>query len=510
MTDIQLVPIDNVHPSAYNPRITDPLRLRIIELSLRKLGFVSPICADANGEILSGHQRYLVATEQLGLTHVPVMYTKPMALDKRRNINVVFNRATNDLARSATPTSITDVLNQMDIFAMGEALPDKTPDQMYPCMATQRVPLQNLITANAGRWVDYARNISKTLANTTNIVLPIVATPDYVVTNGIGRLQYLAEKNIQVADVVFITHEEARFADAMLNYLSMDFDIHTRYADVLRHNSFRRTRNGTGNLATGHLSKMKLKNNASFDFDSPHHIEKWRGIYGETVLDFWAGWRYLTKLKPAGIRVDVFEPYCIRAGSNDVIDREESVRVAREFLACVRQGIQWDSMFLSAVMNSVPFAKDREHIITILSALCSPKTTLHSYTTSTVSSNIRNTKGNQQLNANALDSTIFALDYEPNILLGEFDRLPKVQKFFGVSEYSELHEIGFLSVRTYQRDGLVFAECKTPKPISRKRLREALEFEFDLPYPDGERMGLVKEACLAFGARLGIALYQMG
>lgn len=64
-------PLSAVNPSTYNPRTADPKRLDLIELSLRKLGFIAPIYADANGEILSGHQRHFVAT-RMGLKNVPV------------------------------------------------------------------------------------------------------------------------------------------------------------------------------------------------------------------------------------------------------------------------------------------------------------------------------------------------------------------------------------------------------------------------------------------------------
>ena len=54
-------PVTMLRGSSYNPRQVDPRRLDLIELSLRKLGFLAPIYADADGEILSGHQRHLVA-----------------------------------------------------------------------------------------------------------------------------------------------------------------------------------------------------------------------------------------------------------------------------------------------------------------------------------------------------------------------------------------------------------------------------------------------------------------
>lgn len=501
---IKLVPIGAVYPSAYNPRKADPRRLDLIELSLKKLGFVLPLYADADGELLSGHQRHLVAQERLGLTHVPVVYADKMELDKRRAINVVFNRATNDLDRSATPTSITEVLSKRDVWLMAETLPDRSADAMFPCMSPQRVLLQRLIDANAGCWKDYPRNITKTLA-AVGIVMPIIATPDYVVTNGIGRVQHLAEAGDLYADVVFITPQEAEFADAVLNYLSMDFDIHTRYADVLRHNSFRRTRDKTTLLATGHLWALG-RDSADFDLTNADHVAMWRKKYGDCVLDFGAGWRAIGQLSAMGVQVDVFEPYCLKENNLDVIDKDESVRVAREFLASVRRGVQWRSIFLSAVMNSVPFAQDRAHIMTILSALCTPTTNLYSYASGVGSSNIANVRGAERLHKQAMTSIQFALDYEPNVLLGEFQRLPKMQKYFDEQEYADLHTTRFYGVKVHSDGTLVYAHCTQPKPISRKALRLALEFEFDLPYPDGTRMGLVKEALSAFGARLGMLL----
>ena len=81
--NITLESIDAIKPSTYNPRSAVPERLDLIELSLRKLGFIAPIFADADGEILSGHQRHLVA-ERMGATHVPVFRTKALDLDQRK------------------------------------------------------------------------------------------------------------------------------------------------------------------------------------------------------------------------------------------------------------------------------------------------------------------------------------------------------------------------------------------------------------------------------------------
>ena len=60
-------------------------------------------------------------------------------------------------------------------------------------------------------------------------------------------------------------------------------------------------------------------------------------------------------------------------------------------------------------------------------------------------------------------------------------------------------------------DGYVYMEARGTRldvnnPEYMKRLREAIEFEFDLPYPDGTRAGLVEEAKAAFSKRLGVQI----
>ena len=121
--NITLEPIDAVRPSTYNPRSAVPERLDLIELSLRKLGFIAPIFADSDGEILSGHQRHLVASS-MGATHVPVFRTKALDLDQRKALNIVFNRATNDFDFHHTPGKVTSELLSLDFQALADVIPE--------------------------------------------------------------------------------------------------------------------------------------------------------------------------------------------------------------------------------------------------------------------------------------------------------------------------------------------------------------------------------------------------
>lgn len=503
---IKLEQICAVQPSTYNPRKADPRRLDIIELSLRKLGFLLPIYSDANGEILSGHQRHHVAT-RIGLKNIPVAYTEAMDLEQRKAINIAFNRGTNDLTHNSTPKTMTDALKETGAFDIGAALPDIDPEdhkKMFRCMYPTMTKTVDLVNANHGRWVKYSYRMAKMLG-TFGVAMPIVCTPDNVVVNGIGRLQLLSEREEEFSPVVYISHEEAAFSNAMLNLLSMDFDLHNRYSDTLRYNSFRRARRVRSELGLGFIFMVAPNTPAKeFDVTTTVNRSKWIRQHGKKIVDFGAGHFHETDLlRSIGVDVYPFEPYRIKDGQDD-IDRDLSISTVLKFLDDVESGQEFTSIFISSVLNSVPFAKDREHIACICAALCSPKTVLYALATGADHTNIKQVKGLNSLNERQSSALTFLLEYEPNITLADFKGKPKVQKYHSPEEFYNLFKPFFKAVKV--QDGIgqnVHAICvgaNDPDPV---RLAQALEFEFDLPYPDGSKMGLVLRAKEAFSKRLG-------
>lgn len=503
---ITLESLDAVSPSTYNPRSADPKRLDVIELSLRKLGFLAPIFADADGEILSGHQRHLVAT-RMGATKIPVFRTKAMPLNQRKALNIVFNRATNDFDFHSTPGKVTRELESLDLESLAAAIPDKVVDspEFLRCLHPAEVEVKDLCRINAGRWVQYARNVAATLYR-AGIVMPIIAREDGMVINGIGRLEMLAEKGVESAPVVYVTDAEAEFAKAMMNLLSMDFDVQTRYADLLRYNSFRRARRVRDELGNGFIFAVHgSKTCHTFDINNPRQRAAWIKEHGTSALDFGAG--HLTEtflLRQAGIDCTPFEPYRLAGGSE--INKAESIELTRAFLDEVAAGKDWTAIFVSSVLNSVPFAGDREKIATICAALCRPFTKVYACASSATETGWRQVQGKAFMNESNAGNICFRLDYEPGIRLGDFQDKPKVQKYHTEKEFYALFIDLFRSVKVAEMSNNVTAICASARAVDVARLREAIEFEFDLPYPDGTRMGLVDEAKAAFGKRLGVAL----
>lgn len=497
---IKIEALSAVNPSAYNPRTADPKRLDLIERSLRKLGFIAPIYADENGEILSGHQRHFVAT-RMGCTHVPVYRIPAIELDKRKALNIVFNRATNDFDICKTPEKARQQLEKIDLQALASNITDKQIEskEFFRCASPSRVSVAKLCKINSGRWIQYARSIARTLRK-AGIIMPIVCTPDGKVVNGIGRLEMLAELKTEFCDVVYVSEAEAKFADAMMNLLTMEFNIHERYEDLLRYNSFRRARRVRDELGAGFVFTVHgNKPCHSFDIFNKHQQALWRKEHGNTILDFGAGHLTETKiLNSAGFDCTPFEPYHISVSE---IAKDKSIEITKQFLEVVASGKEFTSIFISSVLNSVPFQKDREHIAVICASLCRPFTKLYACASSVSETGYRQVNGKAFHNESNSGNIAFRLEYEAGVRIGDFQDKPKVQKYHTKKEFFELFSPYFRNVKINEMCGNCVAKCENVKRISWERLEEALRFEFDLPYPDGSKMGLVDEAISAFRKR---------
>lgn len=509
---IKLVPIDAVKASDYNPRRNDEKHLTLTEMSLRKLGFLLPIYADDDGEILSGHQRHTVAT-RMGFTQIPVEYVSGKELGERKAVNVLFNRATNDLQKQDTCAKIKRRLYDMDIAAMTDTLPDIEPDspESFPCVTgLRRMDTVKLAKLNHRGFDTHTKQLAKSLERRIRCFMPIVVGEDGNVINGIGRLQAAAEAKRKVVPCVQISKAQEEFASAMLNLLSMDFDMKSTYADDLRYNSFMRERNtretdeaGNAALGDGFFKGVFPKNRGrDFCILEGAALEAWRRRYGSCVVDFGAGKLNNTRtLRKAGITVSAFEPYFVTVGEK--IHKEKSLEIARRFLDEVEDGREFSTIFISSVFNSVPFMEDRKQIAVIAAALCYPGGMTVCWCQSNKAPQFINTKKKY---VTAEKTLTFDLDYEPNTIMGDLGNHPKVQKGHTEDEMRDIFAPCFSKVRRLKLiDKFWYMEVEKPV-LDPEALAAALDFEFELPYPDGTRMGLSQRAREAFEHRLGIKL----
>ena len=217
-------------------------------------------------------------------------------------------------------------------------------------------------------------------------------------------------------------------------------------------------------------------------------------------MDFGAG--HLTKTKilnAAGFDCTPFEPYHI---SLSEIDKPKSLEICDKFLDVVAHGKAFDSIFISSVLNSVPFRKDREYIAVICAALCKPFTRVYACASSINEVGFRQVNGKAFHNESNSRNIAFRLEYESGIRIGDFQDKPKVQKYHTKREFYDLFSPYFRQVEIRELSGNITAKCSNVRRIPWERIEEAIRFEFNLPYPDGTRMGLVDKALNVFKSLL--------
>lgn len=504
MCRIEMLDTASLFPAAYNPREADPARLELVRLSLQKLGFVLPLVATLEGEILSGHQRHTAAMH-MGVQRVPVLRVD-IPKSKRRGLNILFNRATNDIDTIHTEQHMTEALVRKNVQMLAATLPDITPNSpdFNPCCKSVAMDVIPLAQKNVAHFIRHAGNVGRMLAR-MHVNLPIVVTEDGTVVNGIGRLEAAARKGKQHIHAVTLEPHKAALARAMLNLLSMNFCFTGENADFLRYGAYRRSWLRRSYLGTAFvLPVFKSRRNADFDLNNPVHLSRWQATCGNTVLDFGSGHGdEAAMLRKAGVDVTTFEPY---PAKNNKVSREAGRHSALEFLAAVRRKKSFSTVFISSVLNSVPFPEDREHVVRICAALCGPQTVLIAAARSKYGSNWKNlTTGTALSHRGGRDCT-FKLASEDGAVIGDISNSPKIQKFFSCEEFNALFSRYFSVVTIGKKSSGVTAMCKGTRPVSPQKLAASLRFEFNLPYPCGKRMGLVKQALEAFSARLGFDL----
>lgn len=517
-----LTPLTDLEPAAYNPREADQHRLHLLGVSLRKFGFILPLYATRDGHLLSGHQRLLTATN-MGCTHVPVIRVD-VNPSLARNINLVFNRATNDMRQSDTSANLFERISMERVAGLFQSLPDRQPTDhgFYRVMQVEEVPLEELLEHVSGYDAAAVAMACKLL--NLGVVMPVVRAASGRIVNGRFRLMAAAEQRgkgqykSQTYPVVTISDEEAELSDALLNMISMRFTVEKQYADQLRYGSFRRMNNVVEDLtATLRFYASGDRNVAAHQ--SLRKPEKFWHIFrrelGESICDLGAGQRRQRALLEAkGIRCIDWEPYPLdwRNEIPGTVDRSRpsldlARKVSDEFLTDVATGCKYSTVALPAVLNSVPFHFDRMCVLAMAHALCGFDSQLIG--------SVRNARLREKITERPtmragedgsykMAISIFSLDYEPNVQIADVSAAPKVQKFHSVEEITAMLRVFFERVEVKDGGGYIFYRARQPRRIQPTVLKRALMQQFNLPWPDDQRLDRVAPALAAFGARLGI------
>lgn len=476
-----LIDHEDLKPALYNPRKVDPYRLELVKLSIEYLGFILPVYAFKDKEIASGHQRHH-GSGLLKYDKIPVVFIEKLADQKNKLINVAFNRGTNDFQNMQTFSELSNKLFSNDFNKRFENLKPKTGDERFRCLNPTLIPTNLLIEKNKDRFNDYTK---KTSGAITKYMMNLVITKDNTIVNGIGRLMNYIDQGMKEIPCVIISDEEKEFAESVLNFLTMDFDISGKYEDLLRFNSFRAHNGREENYLSKAFCMAIHQGSGRFDLFKNNNYLKWISIFGDYVLDVGAGTLADSKiLAEIGVHCLPFEPFMIDE-KKEVLDLQMSRKIVKNFLTEVAKGKIFDSIFMNAILNSVPFKKDRLLVVKFVS-LFATDSVVYSQSASD-----QLYRGRISTAMDGKEGGRFELDYEERILITGGNKL-KVQKFHTVEEWRELWETAFDNVVAWQEGIYVMCICREPKQLTKQEIDEVLEFELNLPHPENQTLGMVE------------------
>ncbi len=491
---VRMVDRESLTPDTSNPRKSDPARMGLLKLSLAKLGFVMPLFADANtGLLLSGHQRLTTAAE-LAISRVPVIYID-VAEHDIKGINILFNRATNDFSAFDTGSKAHGKMDLDSVIAAAEALPDFEGEDFFVINVKSEKIGETLNIDN----LHYDKKATVVAGNLMkmNIKIPIVASISGQIINGVHRAIAAMEGGEPHWPVIRIPDEYAEVALNFLNYLSMDFHVDEDFRKLIRYSAYRRPQNNRGAVPKAMRfwanGERTLLDRDSYSVD---YWRKFRDIHGN-VLDFGAGLcRAAPYLREKDIVAYDFEPYLIDPGSDSGMPSSSYSRLkAREFLAMIADPrLKFDSIFLCSVLNSVPFPEDRLAVLAIVHALCTRATAVYG--------TLRDISDFNYEYSGLRNPNYFTFDTEPGVRVGDVMRNPKLQKFHSEEEAREMFGRFWNNIEFWPGGNVFYFKLTAPKGINPTVVGKALELEFDLPYSDNTKMGLVADAKSAFSKRL--------
>lgn len=491
------VPPEQHIPDEKNPRRADPARLGLLRLSLRKLGFLMPIFArEQDGKLLSGHQRTFICKE-LGAPATPTVYVS-LTDEEMMGINLLFNRVTNDFSAFDTGSAGAQKINMPEVLKALESLPDCDWNHFY-ADDCKNEPLKPLAAAHVEKY-DKKAIVTAGAFVRMGIKIPLVVSESGEVVNGVYRMFAAIEKGLETWPVVRIPDRIAEVANIVLNYLSMDFQIDDDFKNLLRGGAFRRVSNNRGVVPKSYRFWANgCKSIPDGETYSPEFWAKFRNLHGQTILDFGAGLcKVAPYLKTKGFDAYDFEPYRFDPDLNQAEPSPPYSRsMAKSFLSAISDSsLRFDSIFLSAVMNSIPFPEDRLKVLMIVNALCNKDTVV--YGTCRDISDFHYEYGGVR------NGNYFVMDGEPGIRLGDINSRPKLQKFMTQEEANGYFSRFWSKVEFWPGGNVFFFRLSAPKGVNYKALGQSLDYEFgDIPFLDGTKMGLAQEARKAFESRLG-------
>lgn len=460
--------INNLTKDVRNPRKADKNLHSLINLSIRKLGLLSPVYINSKGKILSGHQR----TTSLKLFKydevvAAIVNQKKLDFNSTASINFLFNKVLQNLAHQEADVGqkdFDDLIEYLDSF-------EDLPDLLQPLKEMKMVDSNELIELNDLSGIEVCK-ASINLYKSCDAIVPLIVNTDGKVVNTLARLKAYSEMFNQVP-VVY----SDRATDQVFKVITASYSIEGAGLDVIRIGQRRHFIKPMLPFVYIALMPKKL-----YELGKPTLISNYLKEHFPKVLDFGSGNAKQTiKLRQQGCNITLFEPFSL--SGDQQFSLLQTYNCIDTFLDSLNENKIFDAVVSNAVLNSVPTEGDLKHVITLIKFLASGSKVLSLSSRNTSSYDTAKNK-----------SSALTLKGKNNSMISSGSKV-KVQNFFDGDDLIRFFGEG----RVKNKGHYTRIVIENPHyKVELKDLLEAVEFEFHLTYQNRKFDDLYEKAVEVF------------
>ncbi|MFE3196781.1 ParB N-terminal domain-containing protein [Embleya sp. NPDC059237] len=446
-------PLADLTPADYNPRFLSDEAFERLQSSLKRHGVIKPVILNADGTLVAGHQR-TKALHALGITHTAaVMLGTKVRLADEISFNLLHNRV-------ETEASVVHA----DPGTMGEWT-------WIPWQSIRVVEKKNVA------FCDAIADMCAAHGSWGSIVIDdqgrVVLNAEYAVVAAANHFDVLAW-TVPSGEAAQI------FADLTGEYGVYDWTAIEDQAPVYNQHIVQplRLRQFTSKAKAG---KGKLA----------YHSETWDQMVlpwlkkDTRVVDFGAGYGdYAKHLRADGYTIFDYEPYRCLTGKY-AVDIHWVVGAIRAIERDIRQHGLYEVVVLDSVINATTSLDYQKWVLLTVNALCAADGVLCLGTRS-LDRELRDEQ-RARVTSQAGASRLSYLDSDNVDMRFHRGKWMKMRYHTPASLRDLL--LGYfeeVEVRDFSSATLK-ATCRKPRPFSQGEYREALEQEFNMPYPNDFR-----------------------
>lgn len=441
--DLKLVDIDRIKGAEYNPRKIDESKLGTLEKSIKELGFIIPIIVNKeNNTIIAGHQRTKTA-KKVGLKQIPAFLVKNINLADEINFNQIHNGA------------------------------EKTPT--YKSKVKTSAYKHNDFNEIAGKDININRdNMNMAVVNQIrNMILKYGNIFSSVVSNGIIIYQeeyaYTCKLMGIDCNAYILESEKLGNAKDFLNQSYGEFSY-----ENLKKNTFVQ---GLAQMFRDPTGEKNKKRNASKLYEEMVYpfLEKNKDI--KSILDFGCGkGAYINELskKYEAIGVEFYN------NNGSAINVSKGNKQIDSFISYLGKDKKFDLVICDSVLNSVDSLEAEESIMDILNYFSKDIVFLSGRSIKAIKYiNSGRKKSRNKDKLHFLDKDGFTASFRKGNWY--------YQKFHSEKQVKELCEKHGFEVIEYTVTANAWkAKLKKVRQVSDENVKKAIQFEFNLPLPNGK------------------------